>query len=244
MNKNTLFSTIIVLLLAGCNSSDNTVTGGETSPGNPGLPTFPPGEGDEGNGNDQTNPDGDVDLKDKLILEAAQRWGTTYDEMYQACQLWECNLGGVQDRLIFTIDRETQLSEGSMKVTFTLTENRTDFWPKYTFYSDLIKHSNVQIEHVESSFHYAVSDETQSSSSTLKGWKTGFDEWSTQDPRECTNNFCSDIKTSWLENAQMSQAMAVYREDDIVFATQRGYVTGEELQVLFPMFDATFPGHY
>ncbi|MCZ8502961.1 hypothetical protein O9853_22260 [Vibrio lentus] len=74
--------------------------------------------------------------------------------------------------------------------------------------------------------------------------ENGFDEWSTQDPRECTNNFCSDIKTSWLENAQMSQAMAVYREDDIVFATQRGYVTGEELQVLFPMFDATFPGHY
>ncbi|MEF1229909.1 hypothetical protein QTO02_20870, partial [Vibrio fortis] len=53
----------------------------DTTPGNPGIPALPGGGDDGGNeGGDQTDPDGDHDLnppKDPLIIEAAQRWGTT-----------------------------------------------------------------------------------------------------------------------------------------------------------------------
>jgi hypothetical protein len=248
MKKNALLTAIVVALLAGCNSSDNSSPDRDTTPGNPGIPALPGGGDDGGNqGGDQTDPDGDHDLnpsKDPLIIEAAQRWGTTYEEMYDACQLWTCNLAGLNERITFTIERDTVLLEGSSKIVFTLSDNRHDLWPTFTFYSDLIGRKDIDIEHVDSTFDYRELDSIQREGSTLLGWKTGSDSWVTQDPRNCDNVYCAYLKTSWLENALHASAMAVYRLDGEVTATQRTYIAEEELKALFPIFNANFPSQY
>lgn len=90
MKKNAISAAVIAALLVGCNSSDNSYTDRETVPGDPGAPILPPDNNGGNNGNDQTDPDEDNGLnpsKDPLIIEAAQRWGTTYEEMYTACEL-------------------------------------------------------------------------------------------------------------------------------------------------------------
>ncbi|MEF1281931.1 hypothetical protein QTO05_23010 [Vibrio fortis] len=249
MKKNALLTAIVVALLAGCNSSDNSSPDRDTTPGNPGIPALPGGGDDGGNeGGDQTDPDGDHDLnppKDPLIIEAAQRWGTTYEEMYAACQLWTCSLGAAQERMTFMIERETQLIEGKARITFTLSENRPDFWPSYIFYSDLIQQQNVEIESLSSLYSFVDDDKIQNRESILLGWKTGVDNWTTYSPRRCEEVYCSDFDTSLFENAAYSNTMAVYRTDGTVTHTQRVYLTKEELNALYPVFNPTFPsGQY
>ncbi|GMM87451.1 hypothetical protein [Vibrio fortis] len=249
MKKNALLTAIVVSLLAGCNSSDNSSPDRDTTPGNPGIPALPGGGDDGGNqGGDQTDPDSDHDLnpsKDPLIIEAAQRWGTTYEEMYDACQLWTCNLGAVLERMTFTIERETQLTEGKARITFTLSENRPDFWPSYVFYSETLQHSNVDIESLSSQFSYVEDDQVAKRDSTLLGWKTGFDNWTTHSPRQCDHVFCPDFDTAMFETGVSSHTMAVYRTDGTVTHTQRVYLTKDELNVLYPVYNPTFPsGQY
>ncbi|MEZ8721755.1 hypothetical protein AB6D66_11830 [Vibrio pomeroyi] len=181
MKKSALFVALVAALLAGCNSSDSSNTTGGTAPHNPGEPILPPGDGDGSTG-DQTDPDEDTDLnpaKDPLIIEAAQRWGTSYDEMYNACQLWDCNLLQVQERITFTIKRETQLLEGSAKVTFTLANNSNDLWPTYTFYSDLIEDADIDIEAVLSTFNHVKDNKIENEGSTLLGRKALINSWVT-----------------------------------------------------------------
>ncbi|WP_135456512.1 lipoprotein [Vibrio echinoideorum] len=246
MKKSALFVALIAVLLTGCNSSDSSDSTGGTAPHNPGTPILPPGDGDGSTG-DQTDPDEDTDFnpsKDPLIIEAAQRWGTTYDEMYNACQLWTCNLAEVQERITFTIERETQLLEGSAKVTFTLSHNNADLWPTYVFYSDLIGSTDIEVEHTSSTFSYVSDDKIVSEGSTLLGWKTGFGSWATQNPRDCVDAYCAQLKTSWLETGTYSNAMAVYRKNGEVINTQRGYLSQDELRALYPVFSPTFPDQY
>ncbi|CAK3958061.1 Lipoprotein [Vibrio crassostreae] len=249
MKKSALFVALVALvavLLSGCNSSDSSDTAGGTAPHNPGNPILPPGGGD-GSGDDQTNPDEDTGLnppQTDLIAEAAKRWGTTYDQMYNACQLWTCNLADLQERITFTIERETLLLEGSSKMTFTLSHNNADLWPTYVFYSDLIGNTDIEIEHVSSTFHHVDTEKVINEGSTLLGWKTGFDSWATQSPRDCVEAYCAEFKTSWLETGTYSSAMAVYRENGEVIKTQRGYLAQDELRVLFPIFNPTFPEQY
>ncbi|CAK1768731.1 lipoprotein [Vibrio crassostreae] len=243
MRKSVLFVALFAALLTGCNSSESA---GGTTPHNPGKPILPPGDGGGSTG-DQTDPDEDIDFnpsKDPLIVEAAQRWGTTYDEMYNACQIWTCNLAELQERITFTIERETQLLEGSSKITFTLAHNNSDLWPTCVFYSNLISNTGIEIEHVSSSFHYVDTNKIAQEGSTLRGWKTGFDSWATETPRNCIELSCNQFKTSWLEKGTYSSSMAVYRLDGEVIKTQRGYLSQEELQVLFPIFSPTFPELY
>ncbi|MEZ8556863.1 hypothetical protein AB6D26_09095 [Vibrio cyclitrophicus] len=246
MKRTALFASLIAALLTGCNSSNDSNSVDGSAPHTPEKPILPP-EGGDGSAGDQTNPDEDTDLnpsKDALIVEAAQRWGTSYDEMYNACQLWSCNLADIQERIIFTIERETQLLEGSAKVTFILSHNTADLWPTYVFYSDLIGNTEIEIEHSSSSFHYIDDDKIVSEGSTLLGWKTGFGSWATQNPRNCIDAYCAEFKTSWLETGTYSSAMAVYRENGEVIKTQRGYLSQDELRALYPVFSPTFPGHY
>ncbi|MCY9853085.1 hypothetical protein [Vibrio mediterranei] len=239
--------TLIAFGLSGCNSSDNQFTPQDPLPSNPGKPIIPPGGDGGDNGNDQTNPDNDADLgpsKDPEIIEAAQRWGVTYEEMYHACEMWQCDLSSVQERVRFSIERETQLVEGEATITFTLAEHHSDFWPSLTFRSPLIGHTSIEIEHATSTFHFNETGAEQNKGSTLLGWKTGVDNWATQTPRNCTEAYCDYLRTSWLENALYSNGAAVYRLDGQVTAVQRVLYTGEELKALYPLFNATFPEHY
>ncbi|QIA63768.1 hypothetical protein GT360_09655 [Vibrio astriarenae] len=246
MKKTAALALLLSVFVVGCNSSDNDSSAPvDPIPGNPGLPVLPPGSGGGDDGNDQTTPDNDTDIdfpqEDPLIAEAAHRWGTSYKEMERACKLWTCNLGSVQERMIFSLERDTQNTEGSARVTFTLSESKPDFWASYVFYSELIQNKNVQIESVISNFYYLNDDTPVTVDSVLMGEKTGFDHWSTHQPRDCGGQHCGEMKASILGSATSSFAMAVYRTDGVVTSTQTVYVTDEELQVLAPIFSPTFP---
>ncbi|MEZ8721756.1 hypothetical protein AB6D66_11835 [Vibrio pomeroyi] len=56
--------------------------------------------------------------------------------------------------------------------------------------------------------------------------------------------YCNQLETSWLETGTYSSAMAVYRKNGDVINTQRSYLSQEELRVLYPVFNPTFPSSY
>lgn len=247
MKKSTLLLTLLLLALSGCNSSSDSSPSDDLIPGKPGIPILPPANDGDNQGGDQTDPDEDIDLvppKDPKIIEAAQRWGTTYEQMDNACELWVCDLSSLQDRIIFSIERESELIEGKVKVEFTLADNHFDFWPSFTFHSPIIGNPSIEIQHSTSVFYFNELGEEKLEGSVLLGWKTGVNTWATQHPRECYEIPCTYLKTFWLDNALYATVSAAYRLEGEVIGVQNIRLTPAELKSLFPIYDASFPDHY